>query len=80
MDCIKNILEGDHHALDVKEDVHDRYKRRDRRREPSHGVGRLHGELVVQERERAGRAELPFPLLEFWKRTRQVDDNDYELV
>ena len=61
MDAIKNILEGDHRAIDVKEDVHDRYNADDRRREPAHGVGRVDREQLVQERERPRRPELAVP-------------------
>ena len=61
MDAIKNILEGDHRALEVQGRRARRLQRGDRRREPAHGVGRLDRELVVQERERASRPELAVP-------------------
>ena len=73
MDCHQNILAGDHRAIDVKPDVHDALQRGDRRREPAHGVGRL--DVNSWYKNESGRVaqNWPFPLLEFWKRTREVD-------
>jgi 4-hydroxyacetophenone monooxygenase len=80
MDCIKNILEGDHHALDVKQDVHDRYNAAidAENLRMAWGVSKVNSWYKSD----SGRVaqNWPFPLLEFWKRTRQVDPDDYELV
>ncbi len=80
MDCIKNILEGDHRALDVKEDVHDRYNEA----VDAENLRMAWGVSTVNSwyKSESGRVaqNWPFPLLEYWKRTRQVDPADYELV
>ena len=80
MDCIKHILEGEHRALDVKEDVHDRYNEAI----DAENLRMAWGVSTVNSwyKSESGRVaqNWPFPLLEFWKRTRQVDPDDYELV
>jgi 4-hydroxyacetophenone monooxygenase len=80
MECIKNILEGDHHALDVKADVHDRYNEAI----DAENLRMAWGVSTVNSwyKSASGRVaqNWPFPLLEYWKRTRQVDPADYELV
>jgi 4-hydroxyacetophenone monooxygenase len=80
MDCIKHILEGEHRALDVKEDVHDRYNEAI----DAENLRMAWGVSTVNSwyKSESGRVaqNWPFPLLEFWKRTREVDPADYELV
>ena len=73
MDAIKNILEGDHRAIDVKEDVHDRYNAEI----DAENLRMAWGVSTVNSwyKSESGRVaqNWPFPLLEFWKRTREVD-------
>ena len=80
MDAIKNILEGDHRAIDVKEDVHDRYNAEI----DAENLRMAWGVATVNSwyKSESGRVaqNWPFPLLEFWKRTREVDPDDYEVV
>jgi 4-hydroxyacetophenone monooxygenase len=80
MDAIKNILEGDHRAIDVKEDVHDRYNAEI----DAENLRMAWGVATVNSwyKSESGRVaqNWPFPLLEFWKRTRQVDPADYEVL
>ena len=80
MDCIKHILEGEHRALDVREDVHDRYNEAI----DAENLRMAWGVSTVNSwyKSESGRVaqNWPYPLLEFWKRTRQVDPADYELV
>jgi 4-hydroxyacetophenone monooxygenase len=80
MECIKNILEGDHRAVDVKEDVHDRYNEAI----DAENLRMAWGVSTVSSwyKSESGRVaqNWPFPLLEYWKRTREVDPADYELV
>jgi 4-hydroxyacetophenone monooxygenase len=80
MDCIKHILEGEHRALDVKEDVHDRYNEAI----DAENLRMAWGVSTVNSwyKSESGRVaqNWPFPLLEFWKRTREVDAADYELL
>ena len=53
MDCLRTVLAGGHRALDVQGRRPRRVQRGDRRREPAHGVGRLDGQQLVQERQAA---------------------------
>jgi 4-hydroxyacetophenone monooxygenase len=80
MDCIKHILEGAHRALDVKDEVHDRYNEEI----DAENLRMAWGVSTVNSwyKSDSGRVaqNWPFPLLEYWKRTRQVDPDDYELV
>jgi 4-hydroxyacetophenone monooxygenase len=80
MDCIKHILEGEHRALDVKDEVHDRYNEEI----DAENLRMAWGVSTVNSwyKSDSGRVaqNWPFPLLEYWKRTRQVDPDDYELV
>jgi 4-hydroxyacetophenone monooxygenase len=80
MDCIRNILTSDHRALDVKPDVHDRYNEAI----DAENLRMAWGVSTVNSwyKNANGRVaqNWPFPLLEFWKRTREVDLNDYELM
>ncbi|MET0459872.1 MAG: NAD(P)/FAD-dependent oxidoreductase, partial [Ilumatobacteraceae bacterium] len=80
MDAIKNILEGDHRAIDVKPDVHDAYNEA----VDAENMRMAWGVATVSSwyKSDSGRVaqNWPFPLLEFWQRTREVDPADYELV
>ena len=80
MDAIKNILEGDHRALEVKADVHDAYNEAI----DAENLRMAWGVSTVNSwyKSESGRVaqNWPFPLLEFWKRTREVDPADYELI
>ena len=80
MDCIRTVLAGEHRALDVKEDVHDRYNEAI----DAENLRMAWGVSSVNSwyKSESGRVaqNWPFPLLEFWKRTREVDPADYEVV
>jgi 4-hydroxyacetophenone monooxygenase len=80
MDCIRTVLAGNHRALDVREDVHDRYNQAI----DAENLRMAWGVSTVNSwyKSESGRVaqNWPFPLLEFWKRTRQVDPADYALV
>jgi 4-hydroxyacetophenone monooxygenase len=80
MDAIKNILEGDHRALEVRADVHDAYNEAI----DAENLRMAWGVSTVNSwyKSESGRVaqNWPFPLLEFWKRTREVDPADYELI
>jgi 4-hydroxyacetophenone monooxygenase len=80
MDAIKNILEGDHRAIDVKPEVHDAYNEAI----DAENLRMAWGVSTVSSwyKSESGRVaqNWPFPLLDFWKRTREVDPDDYELV
>ena len=80
MDCIRTVIAEDHRALDVKEDVHDRYNEAI----DAENLRMAWGVSTVNSwyKSESGRVaqNWPFPLLEFWKRTREVDPADYEVV
>ncbi len=80
MDCIRNVLTGDHRAIDVKPDVHDRYNEAI----DAENLRMAWGVSTVNSwyKNANGRVaqNWPFPLLEFWKRTREVNLSDYELI
>jgi len=80
MDCIRTILTDDHKGIDVKPEVHDRYNVEidSENRRMVWGVA----DVNSWYKNSKGRVtqNWPFPLLEFWKRTRQVDVADYELL
>jgi len=80
MDCIKHILEGEHRALDVKPEVHDRYNEEidAENMRMAWGVAQVNS-WYKNEKGRVSQ-NWPFPLLEYWKRTRAVNPDDYELV
>jgi 4-hydroxyacetophenone monooxygenase len=80
MDCIRTVIAEDHHALDVKQEVHDRYNEAI----DAENLRMAWGVSTVNSwyKSESGRVaqNWPFPLLEFWKRTREVDPADYEVV
>ena len=67
-------------ALDVKADVHDSYNEAI----DAENLRMAWGVSTVSSwyKSASGRVaqNWPFPLLEYWKRTREVDPDDYELV
>ena len=81
MDCIRTVLAGGHRALDVK-------RGRPRPLQRGRSTPRTCGWRGASRRSTAGTRtpsgrvaqNWPFPLLEYWKRTRAVDPADYELV
>jgi 4-hydroxyacetophenone monooxygenase len=80
MDCIRNVLAGDHRALDVKPDVHDQYNEAI----DAENLRMAWGVSTVNSwyKNANGRVaqNWPFPLLEYWQRTREVDLADYEVL
>ena len=80
MDCIRYVLEGDHRAIDVLPEVHDRYNEAidAENMRMAWGVSNV-SSWYKNDTGRVAQ-NWPFPLLEFWKRTRQVDPADYEIV
>ena len=78
MDCIRTVLAGGHRGLDVKAEVHDRYNEEidAENLRMAWGVSKVNSWY----KNANGRVtqNWPFPLLEFWKRTREVNPDDYE--
>jgi 4-hydroxyacetophenone monooxygenase len=80
MDCLKLVLSGDHAALECKQDVHDRFNEE----VDAENLRMAWGVSTVNSWYKNAKGRVaqnwPFPLLEYWERTRQVDPNDYELL
>jgi 4-hydroxyacetophenone monooxygenase len=80
MDCIRSVLAGDHRALDVKPEVHDEYNEAI----DAENLRMAWGVSTVNSwyKNANGRVaqNWPFPLLEYWRRTREVNLADYELL
>ncbi len=78
MDCIRTVLAGEHRGLDVKAEVHDRFNEEidAENLRMAWGVSKVNSWY----KNANGRVtqNWPFPLLEFWKRTREVNPDDYE--
>jgi 4-hydroxyacetophenone monooxygenase len=77
MDCIKRVLAGGHRAAEVRREVHDHYNEEI----DAENLRMVWGVSTVNSwyKSDSGRVaqNWPFPLLEYWKRTREVDPEDY---
>ncbi|WP_116995804.1 flavin-containing monooxygenase [Desertimonas flava] len=80
MDCIRHVLAGRHRALDVREEVHDRFNEE----VDAENLRMAWGVSTVNSwyKSDSGRVaqNWPFPLLDYWTRTREVDPSEYELL
>lgn len=80
LDAIRAVLDGGHRAIDVKADVHDRYNEEI----DAENLRMAWGVSTVNSwyKSESGRVaqNWPFPLLEYWQRTHEVDLDDYEVV
>jgi 4-hydroxyacetophenone monooxygenase len=80
MDCLKLVLSGDHATLECKQDVHDRFNEQ----VDAENLRMAWGVSKVNSWYKNAKGRVaqnwPFPLLEYWERTRQVDPDDYELL
>ena len=79
MDCIKTVLAGGHKALDVRRDVHDRYNVEVDAENLRMAWGVSNVNSWYKNAKGRVAQNWPFPLLEYWKRTKAVDPADYEL-
>ncbi|MGL1321216.1 hypothetical protein ACSTKU_00405, partial [Vibrio parahaemolyticus] len=73
MDCLRVLLDGGHTTMSVRRDVHDRYNNEvdAANARAVWGVADVHSWY----RNSKGRVSQnwPFPLLDFWRRTRSAD-------
>jgi 4-hydroxyacetophenone monooxygenase len=80
MDCLRVLLDGGHTTMSVRRDVHDRYNNEvdAANARAVWGVADVHSWY----RNSKGRVSQnwPFPLLDFWRRTRSADPADYEMA
>jgi 4-hydroxyacetophenone monooxygenase len=80
MDCIKTVLAGGHKALDCRRDVHDRYNVEVDAENLRMAWGVSNVNSWYKNAKGRVAQNWPFPLLEYWKRTKAVDPADYELL
>jgi 4-hydroxyacetophenone monooxygenase len=80
MDLIRHLLAEDLRGLDVKADVHDRYNEEIDAENQRMAWGITTVNTWYKNAKGRVAQNWPFPLLEFWKRTRQMDPNDYEPI
>lgn len=77
-DVLRATFAGGHRAMTVRQDVHDAYNEEI----DAENLRMVWGVSTVSSwyKSASGRVaqNWPFPLLEFWKRTRAVDEADYE--
>jgi 4-hydroxyacetophenone monooxygenase len=80
MDCVRTVLAGGHAALDCRPEVHDRYNVEI----DAENLRMAWGVAKVNSWYKNAKGRVaqnwPFPLLEYWRRTREVDPGDYELL
>jgi 4-hydroxyacetophenone monooxygenase len=80
LDVLRATLAGGHRALTVRADVHDTYNEEI----DAENLRMVWGVATVSSwyRNANGRVaqNWPYPLLEFWKRTKSVDEADYQPV
>jgi 4-hydroxyacetophenone monooxygenase len=80
MDCIRIVLAGGHLALDCRRDVHDRYNAEIDAENLRMAWGVSNVNSWYKNAKGRVTQNWPFPLLEYWTRTRQVDPGDYEVL
>jgi 4-hydroxyacetophenone monooxygenase len=80
MDCIKTVLAGGHKALDVRRDVHDRYNVEVDAENLRMAWGVSNVNSWYKNAKGRVAQNWPFPLLEYWKRTKAIDPADYEVL
>jgi 4-hydroxyacetophenone monooxygenase len=80
MDCIKTVLAGGHKALDCRRDVHDRYNVEVDAENLRMAWGVSNVNSWYKNAKGRVAQNWPFPLLEYWKRTKAVDPADYEVL
>ena len=77
--CLRLLLDGGHHAMEPRRDVHDAYNREI----DAATMAMAWGVTAVNSWYRNGTGRIsqcwPFSLLEFWRRTQRPDPGDYEL-
>jgi 4-hydroxyacetophenone monooxygenase len=78
LDCLRALLAGGYRSLDIKRDVHDHFNAE----VDAENLRMAWGVSDVNSwyKNASGRVtqNWPFPLLEYWKRTRAVNPSDYE--
>ncbi|MEP6659358.1 MAG: NAD(P)/FAD-dependent oxidoreductase [Acidimicrobiales bacterium] len=80
MDCIKTVLAGGHKALDCRRDVHDRYNVEVDAENLRMAWGVSNVNSWYKNAKGRVAQNWPFPLLEYWKRTKAVNPADYEVL
>jgi 4-hydroxyacetophenone monooxygenase len=80
MDCVRFVLAGGHKAIDCRPEVHDRYNVDidAENLRMAWGVSKVNS-WYKNAKGRVAQ-NWPFPLLEYWRRTRTVDPADYQVL
>jgi 4-hydroxyacetophenone monooxygenase len=78
MDCLRTVLAGDHVALECRREVHDRYNVEVDAENLRMAWGVSNVNSWYKNAKGRVAQNWPFPLLEYWRRTRQADPADYE--
>jgi 4-hydroxyacetophenone monooxygenase len=80
MDCLRYVLEGGHRAIDCRPEAHDRYNAWIDEGNALRAWG--YSKVSSWYKNATGRSaqNWPYSILEFWRRTRQVDPADYEPI
>jgi 4-hydroxyacetophenone monooxygenase len=79
MGCIRLLLESGRRALECRRDVHDRYNERVDSANREMAWGSPHVTSWYKNQKGRVSQNWPFTLLEFWKRTRKPDPQDFVL-
>lgn len=78
--CLHKLLAGGHKAMDCRPEVHDAYNQRI----DAENQRKAWGASTVNSwyKNQYGRVSQnwPYTLLEFWKQTRDVNEEDYEFL
>jgi 4-hydroxyacetophenone monooxygenase len=80
MDCLRTLLAGEYKALDCRREVHDRYNVEVDAENLRMAWGVSNVNSWYKNAKGRVAQNWPFPLLEYWRRTRQVDPADYEVL
>jgi 4-hydroxyacetophenone monooxygenase len=80
MDCIRTLMAGGHVALECRHDVHDRYNAEIDAENLRMAWGVCNVNSWYKNAKGRVAQNWPFPLLEYWTRTRQVNPADYEML
>jgi 4-hydroxyacetophenone monooxygenase len=80
MDCIRTVMAGGHVALECRHDVHDRYNAEIDAENLRMAWGVCNVNSWYKNAKGRVAQNWPFPLLEYWTRTRQVNPADYEML
>jgi 4-hydroxyacetophenone monooxygenase len=77
--CIRLLLEGGHHSLDVRKDVHDEFNEQVDAENKRMAWGASDVNSWYKNEHGRVAQNWPFTLLEYWQRTQRPDADDYDI-